>query len=144
MEALAIMQRAKGRPEMAIKIYRAVPDINKATDKKIKDISRLIAYIEKYGFPPLADTYARELWTKFERNKEAMIKHLYDEMNNLRAGRSKPLALNVGDWVTTVKGYAANHGRSTLGGDYKIVSKTVKAKDLYTDGNSPYEFGYDP
>lgn len=143
-EALAIMQRAKGRPEMAIKIYRAVPDMNKATDKKIKYISKLIAYIEKYGFPPLADTDARELWSKFDRNKEAMIKHLYDEMNKLRDGRSKALPLNIGDWVTTVRGYALNHGRSTLGGDYKIVSKTVKAKDLYTDGNSPYEFGYDP
>jgi len=90
-EALSIMQRAKGRPSMPVKIYRAVPDLNKEIDKKIK-----------------------------------------------------ALTMNAGDWVTTVRNYAATHGRSVLLGNYKIVSKTVKAKDLYTDGNSPYEFGYDP
>jgi hypothetical protein len=144
MEALSIMQRAKGRPMMPVKVYRAVPDLNKVIDKKIKEYGRLIWYVDKYGFPPIADESARDLWAELGRNKEVFNKRLYDEIANLQSERVKPISLNVGDWVTPVRGYAVDHGRSVLRGDYKIVSKTVKAKDLYTDGNSPYEFGYDP
>jgi hypothetical protein len=53
-------------------------------------------------------------------------------------------ALNVGDWVTLDRQYAKEHGEGALNGDYKIVKKTVKARDLYTNGDSIYEFGYDP
>jgi len=144
MEALALMQRAKGRPLMPVKVYRAVPDLNKATDSKIKNIRKLISYIEKIGFPPMEDKVARELWGEVGRNKEEMIKRLYAQLNELSDARSKPLGINAGDWVTTVRGYAVEHGRDNLQGNYKIASKTVRAKDLYTDGNSPYEFGYDP
>lgn len=53
-------------------------------------------------------------------------------------------ALNVGDWVTTVRAYAKEHGEATLQGEYRIVKKMVYARDLFTDGNSIYEWGYDP
>jgi hypothetical protein len=53
-------------------------------------------------------------------------------------------ALNVGDWVTLDRQYAKEHGEGALNNDYKIVKKTVKARDLYTNGDSVYEFGYDP
>ena len=36
------------------------------------------------------------------------------------------------------------HGKDHLKNKFKIVTKTVKAKDLYTDGNSLSEWGYDP
>ena len=52
--------------------------------------------------------------------------------------------INRGDWVTIVKGYAEDHGESALKGEYEIISKTVKAKDIFTDGNSWLEWGYDP
>ena len=52
--------------------------------------------------------------------------------------------INPGDWITTIKSYAVQHGEGPLGGDYKILEKTVPAGDLYTDGNSIFEFGYDP
>ena len=52
--------------------------------------------------------------------------------------------IQPGDWVTTVKQYAKEHGESTLKGDYKIVSKTVSARDLFTEGNSMLEYGYHP
>jgi len=51
--------------------------------------------------------------------------------------------INSGDWVTTSKRYAENHGESALSGDYEIISKTVKAKDLSTAGD-PQEYGYHP
>lgn len=53
-------------------------------------------------------------------------------------------ALNVGDWVTLDRQYAKEHGEGALNGNYKIVKKTVKARDLFTNGDSVYEFGYDP
>ena len=53
-------------------------------------------------------------------------------------------ALNVGDWITLDRRYAKEHGESALNNDYKIVSKKVKARDLYTNGDSIYEMGYDP
>jgi hypothetical protein len=52
--------------------------------------------------------------------------------------------INASDWVTINKQYAAIHGERTLGGDYKIITKVVPAKHLYTDANSIHEFGYDP
>lgn len=54
-----------------------------------------------------------------------------------------PSVINNGDWVTTVRQYAKDHGDSALNGDYRIVSKTVPAKKLFTNGDSWLEFGYD-
>jgi len=50
--------------------------------------------------------------------------------------------IKPGDWVTPFYDYAVQH----IGDDenWKIISDKVKAKDIYTDGNSIYEFGYDP
>lgn len=52
--------------------------------------------------------------------------------------------IHKGAWVTPTKEYAREHGESALNGDYKIMSKRVPAKHLYTDGNSPHEWGYHP
>jgi antirestriction protein ArdC/superfamily I DNA/RNA helicase len=52
--------------------------------------------------------------------------------------------INPGDWVTPFKAYAEEHGESNLNNDYKIVTSVVKASDLFTEGNSWLEWGYDP
>lgn len=49
--------------------------------------------------------------------------------------------INDGDWVSTSKAYAKQHGESTLNGEYDIITKKVKAKTLSTEGY-PYEYGY--
>ena len=49
-----------------------------------------------------------------------------------------------GDWVTTSMKYAREHGRDNLRNNYKIIKKSVYARDLYTDGDSLDEWGYDP
>ena len=144
IQALSIMRSAKDRPSMPVKIYRAVPDLNKAIDEKIKEYGKLIFYVEKYGFAPMSDKLAMELWVETGRNKEAFVKALNEKIEKLQSERKKLLTINSGDWVTTIRSYAVDHGKSVLLGNYKIVSKTVKAKDLYTDANSPYEFGYNP
>lgn len=52
--------------------------------------------------------------------------------------------INPDDWVTTSKLYAHEHGKGPLKGNYKIIEMKVKAKDLYTDGNSIHEWGWSP
>jgi hypothetical protein len=52
--------------------------------------------------------------------------------------------INQGDWVTTDRQYAIEHGMGALNGNYKIISQTAKARDLFTNGDSIYELGYDP
>lgn len=52
--------------------------------------------------------------------------------------------INAGDWVTINKDYAKEHGESQFGDGYKIIEKSVKAKDIYTNGDSIHEWGYDP
>jgi hypothetical protein len=52
--------------------------------------------------------------------------------------------IKKGDWVTPSKDYAKEHGEANLGGKFKIASIRVRARHLYTDGNSVHEFGYHP
>jgi len=52
--------------------------------------------------------------------------------------------INPGDWVTINRNYAKEHGESALNGNYKIIKKTVYARDIYTNGDSIHEWGYDP
>lgn len=56
----------------------------------------------------------------------------------------KGAKINQGDWVTTDRQYAIEHGMGALNGNYKIIKQTAKARDLFTNGDSIYELGYDP
>jgi len=58
--------------------------------------------------------------------------------------KGDPQKILPGDWVTTVRPYAKEHGEGTLKGEYKIVSKTVTARDIFTSGDSWLEYGYHP
>ena len=52
--------------------------------------------------------------------------------------------INPNDWVTLSPAYAKLHGESRLGGKYKTLKKMVKAKELWTSGDSIHEWGYHP
>jgi hypothetical protein len=142
-ETVSIIQSARGTPNKQIKIYRAVPNINKETENKIKDISTVTGYVMKFGFPPVGGKYS-DLYRELKYNKDALLEKLFAEMDTLKSKKLKGLEINSGDWVTINKRYAIGHGRSTLLGDYKILTKTVPAKHLFTTGDSLHEFGYDP
>jgi hypothetical protein len=58
--------------------------------------------------------------------------------------KTAPRKINAGDWVTIDRRYAVEHGRDNLRNEFHVVSKTVFARDLFTDGNSFEEWGYDP
>jgi len=56
--------------------------------------------------------------------------------------KDSPSDINSGDWVTTSKSYAEQHG--DFDDDWQILSAKVKAGDLFTDGNSAHEYGWNP
>lgn len=93
-----------------------------------------------YGNPKL-DNFSFML-IKAARNKPNMQVEIYRAVpDNLS---SKEEVINVGDWVTINKRYAIMHGEGPLDGKYKILTKTVPAKSIYTNGDSILEWGYYP
>ncbi len=58
--------------------------------------------------------------------------------------KDAPDVINPGDWVTINRGYALSHGEGPLSGDYKVISKQVKASEIFTNGDSIHEWGYHP
>ena len=58
----------------------------------------------------------------------------------------KGAKINPGDWVTLSRQYAKEHGLRSLGGPgkYKILTLNAYARDLYTNGDSLAEWGYNP
>lgn len=86
-----------------------------------------------------ADKEAFDLARRVKGNPDAEVT-MYRAVPN-----SKDISeINVGDWVTLSQDYAKNHGDSVFQGDYKILKKKVKAKDLWTNADSIHEFGYHP
>lgn len=51
--------------------------------------------------------------------------------------------INAGDWVTTSGPYAQQEGESIPGGS-RVITRRVRAGDLWTEGNSVNEWGYWP
>ena len=51
--------------------------------------------------------------------------------------------INPGDWVTLSPSYAKSHLMSNLEAGH-VISQTIPASDLWFDGDSINEFGYDP
>ena len=145
------IQSVRNKPNKSVVIYRAVPNINKDIDKKIKDLNYILNYKFKYGFFPMKSDIVDDLETKIwdkapSLTYDEMQKEVYKEISNmikeLSLEKQKPIKINNGDWVTTSKLYAKQHGESNLNNNYKIVTKAVKASQLYTDGNSIFEWGY--
>ena len=139
-KAYAIINSVKNKPESKVKMYRAVPHV-KSKEERLGIINA-----------------AKKMWMKrekvhpaFERlniPKKQYYDWLYDEAEKIekeKEGKNKEITeINPGDWVTTVLGYAKEHGEANLNDEYKVLSKTVKAKELYTDGNSWLEWAYLP
>jgi hypothetical protein len=136
-ESHAAIARVRNRPNATLKVYRAVPHepthaekLNAAYDAqrhymktgKLKNIGHGVDNYDKL---------------------HAHIEHL--EKNPPKEGSEPPKAkINPGDWVSVSKTYAHEHGRDNLKGKYKVLSKTVRASEVWTDGNSIHEQGYHP
>ena len=156
-EGLSIILDAHNKPNMRVKIYRAVPDINKDVNEKTDALQNakqsLIAQKNHRAIKKsdeakkiiytLMDKYPTEKYD-YDTQQDLMIEDLEKQINQLESELQKGIKIERGNWVTPSRGYAKEHGMANLKNQYKIISKTVKAKDLYTDGNSLSEWGYDP
>lgn len=71
------------------------------------------------------------------------------KMPTIKAYRAVPIEVDInrliqGDWVTFSKEYAIGHGEMRFGeNDYKVISETVPADQLWWDGNDINEWGFD-
>lgn len=152
IEAIQLIIQAKDKPNMSVKIYRAVPNVNHEIEKEIKIHYDVIKTYNKFKHFPVNNQIVNTIGDKYNSNNEYVGKRynelqkiIYDEIwdiiNDLKSKMQK-FEISNGDWVTIVKNYANIHGTSNLNNKYKILTKTVRARDLYTESNSVLEWGY--
>lgn len=136
-ETIAIMQSVRDEPDHKVKIYRAVPKVL-TNSEKISRYEDHLNYINKTGEFPKGITN----WENVDQYRD----YLQSELEKLKTLDDNPEIkdFHSGDWVSINKNYAIEHGKRNLNNDYSILSKVVKAKDIFTDGNSIHEYGYDP
>lgn len=133
--ALSIIRSLKDKPEATVRIYRAVPSSN---SKKLEKLLSQKRYMQRYGkVPPGARTYL-DRSEYYER-----ISQEIERLSNLPKEKLDR-KINPGDWITITRGYAKLHGETNLLDGFEIISARVKAKDIYTNGDSLQEWGYDP
>lgn len=141
-ESFRLAQYMKGRPEREITIYRAVPYEPTNSEKlasleaqKAKYMARRIVPAEwGGGRNEIGDEQGFYDWVTKE------IETLKNTPDTVAPKRK----INSGDWVSINKQYAKQHGEREFGKNYKVITKKVKAKDIYTNGDSIHEWGYDP
>ena len=149
LESTQIIRHYYNKPNKSVKIYRAVPKFFSDHDKEIPKLESLIKYFDVYGFFPVNNHIINQYEEKFSHNDnyDKKIKAVYDQILNdiEQRKQEKPnIKINANDWVTINKQYAIYHGKSTLKNNYKILTKTVKAQQIFTNGDSIHEWGYDP
>ena len=131
--AASLIRSFRGKPNEMLTIYRAVP---KSRASRIKDIERQQAFIMKYGIKPRN--------VESDLNVSDYYERISDELEKLKSQPDEAkIDINNGDWVSPFKEYAVDHGESALNGEYDIVSKRVRARDIYTSGDSWLEWGYE-
>lgn len=140
-KAFAITAALRGKPGAAVTIYRAVPTGAVSRDERIAQIEHEKKYILKHGAVPKS--------ARTTLGASAYYDQIHAELEQLKAGEdtaaaTAPITINAGDWVTVTREYAKAHGESALDGQYKIVSKRVTAREIFTNGDSIHEWGYWP
>jgi len=138
-KAFSIAQQYKDKPNALVTIYRAVPKDISNSEKLATLEKQMAAYMKRGTLPKDADNYSSgSKWYDAAYEKREQLRKMPDEPSN------DINAINAGDWVTLTKEYAKDHGESALKGEYKILSKKVKAKEVFTNADSIHEFGYQP
>lgn len=90
-----------------------------------------------YGSGDNTDKRMHELIMKFRGKPDALVTVYRAVPKGVDASITK------GDWVTPLREYAVLHGNRWEQG-MTILEKKVKASELFTEGNSLYEFGWNP
>jgi hypothetical protein len=127
------LQNYKGTHKAPTKNYGARMDNLEKMFDGIYTNKALQEYGQGYPF----DKEAIEIMQQARGQEDKLIK-IY------RAVPKQVNDINSGDWVSTTKEYANEHGEAVLDNDFKVISKVVPAYTLYTDGSSIHEYGYNP
>ena len=103
------------------------------------------------AFPDIYGPEAMQLYgddTEMSERVLELLRKLADKPTaKVKVYRAVPQGveeIHAGDWVTLDREYAEQHGQATLGPDAKIIRKNIHANELFTDGNSLFEWGYAP
>lgn len=91
-----------------------------------------------YGEGRSYDGKALVAFNKARNNPEAMITVYRAVPSDIQDTK-----LRNGDWVSPTREYASEHGEMYFDGNYRIIKESVPAKQLYVNGDSIREFGYD-
>lgn len=136
-QAFELISELRGKPNALVTVYRAVPI---SSLKRIDELEKQKRYILKNGaIPPGVRTPIDDSSEYYD-----MISEELEQLKGKTEGNR--FSINRGDWVTPFRSYAVEHGQSNLGGagKYEIVKRKVRARDIYTAGDSWAEWGYDP
>ena len=134
--ALSIIHVYHHKPDKRIRIYRAIP-IGITTVEKIARYEKDMEYIMKYGKIP-SDV---KNWEYSSEYYDFMV----DEIEKLsKLPQDEKIEINDRDWVGITPEYTKDHGETQYGeGKYRVLTKVVPCKHVYTEGNSLQEWGYD-
>lgn len=138
-QAWWVISACHKKPSKPVTIYRAVP-YKESNSDLILMYEQEKAYILKTGKLPKAAVTVLDTSRYYE--------YLNDKIEQLKQNPQKEpdniKRINPGDWVTIVRKYAVEHGQGNLGNKFKVLSKSVNASALWTDGDSLLEWGYHP
>lgn len=88
------------------------------------------------------ESQAMDLMHQFRGRRKGQIRVYRAIPSDVAVKRGQ--GIQRGDWVTPVRSYALEHGRIHLSNQFRIVSKMVPPRHLFTEANSWEEWGYDP
>jgi hypothetical protein len=132
-ETVRIAQSLRNRPNADVVIYRAVAHQPNVAEQITQIEKQKAAFLRRGRVP---SGYQKEGYFDMLDNELQRLKGMQDDVT------PQVNKINPGDWVTINKKYAKAHGEGI--GGYKIIQKKVKARDIFTNGDSIHEWGYDP
>lgn len=103
--SLSVIGSARNKPNKLIKIYRAVPDLNKDIDREIKARYDITRYYDKYGFLPennklvdrLMEKYSNYTGEKYNEAIQNVLNDLFKEINELSAKKQNN-KIKINNW----------------------------------------------
>ena len=119
-----------------------VPDEDELLSQGLHDLEELFPGIYQLG----AKRYSTGVSDDVDHEAMKAIKAVRGipgaEIDIYRAVPKGVRDINTGDWVTTSKSYAHEHGGHALNDEYDIITGKAKASDLYNPGDSIAEMGF--
>ena len=76
--SISIIKSVRNKPNAQVKIYRAVPDFNYETNKRLKELDKLLMYYNKFKFFPINNKTINDIEVNY-----SIEKYSYDNKKKL-------------------------------------------------------------